>query len=283
LWRVDTHSEYAAIELPASIAVIEAACGAGILLPARLRLAQRTQKKLVNGKSQTLRFAVPVLDVDVTPGQLLGRAGLEALDAASGDTRSLTPVPSKQLGRPIAEQVAEPAPVRESRKPRIVVEDGADLFEGAVVVEDSEQQLSDADTVVVNDEGNRCDAWLDDEIGGLLRDMSDEETWAHLYAMLEQGPCSESSTMPVFEGQLRTLFWLMGRVGLWRPGRSGIDPLHMALRQRGYAHVGDMKKAALVEFVRSAFDAAAKQVKDHSANRSDDDKMVGLSDDSSGR
>jgi recombination directionality factor gp3-like protein len=72
VWRIDTQGWNAAVELSAAVQVMQAAAGRGVLLPGRLRLEQRSVKRPgANGAPQTRRFAVPVLDVDVTPAQLL--------------------------------------------------------------------------------------------------------------------------------------------------------------------------------------------------------------------
>lgn len=95
VWRIDTQGWYAAQELEGAVQVIAAAAGAGTLLPARLRLEQRQVKRKDpnTGKSQTRNFPVPVLDIEVTPAQLLsGRMGGTALGGPGGDLHSLTTI-----------------------------------------------------------------------------------------------------------------------------------------------------------------------------------------------
>lgn len=115
VWRLDTSGWYAAKELAGAVQIIQLAAGVGTLLPARLRLEQRSAKRPdAKGKPQTLRYAVPVLDIEVTPAQLLaGQAGGEPLQLVAQGA-PLTPVP--QLAPPsIAEQSAPP-PARPPRK-----------------------------------------------------------------------------------------------------------------------------------------------------------------------
>lgn len=65
VWRVDTGSYYAALELPSVTAILAGAKG---LIPGRLILDQRT----VTRGGKTFNFAVPVLDIaEFTPGELL--------------------------------------------------------------------------------------------------------------------------------------------------------------------------------------------------------------------
>lgn len=102
VWRLDTSGYYAATELQAGVDVIRAAAARGHMLPARLLLEQRTVKRPgPEGKPVTRRFAVPVLDIHVPPGQLVagdGRGELAQADAAAAieapaaadDTRSGT-------------------------------------------------------------------------------------------------------------------------------------------------------------------------------------------------
>ena len=127
VWRIDTQGWYAAIELQGAVEVIQAAAGRGTLLPARLRLEQRTVKRQVGGKPQTRNFVVPVLDVEITPAQLLGQSNEGAgqlvdpaasqqhpqIEAPTTSQAPLTPVPDSVPERParsIAEQSAAPAP-----------------------------------------------------------------------------------------------------------------------------------------------------------------------------
>ncbi len=122
VWRIDTQGYYAAVELEGAVQVIAAAAGAGSLLPARLRLEQRQVKR---PGVATRNFAVPVLDIEVTPAQMLGGAlngpslgggnrhtpavggGAQALaQLPSGDAAEpsplLTPVPESVPERPVA-------------------------------------------------------------------------------------------------------------------------------------------------------------------------------------
>lgn len=68
-WRVDTSGYYAAVELQGAVEVLKMAAARGQMLPARLCLEQRMVRRVGQG---TRRFAVPVLDIDVSPAQLLG-------------------------------------------------------------------------------------------------------------------------------------------------------------------------------------------------------------------
>jgi hypothetical protein len=67
IWRIDTSGYYAAVELQGAVSVLQMAAGRGQMLPAQLRLEQRMVKR----DGQTRRFAVPVLDVEISPAQLI--------------------------------------------------------------------------------------------------------------------------------------------------------------------------------------------------------------------
>jgi hypothetical protein len=85
LWRLDTQGYYAAVELNGAVHIISTAAGSGQMLPATLRIEPREIKR---PGEPTRKFVVPVLDIDVTPAQLLmGTVSVEARPAA------LTPVP----------------------------------------------------------------------------------------------------------------------------------------------------------------------------------------------
>lgn len=118
VWRIDTSGYYAAVELQGAVEVVQLAAGRGQMLPARLRLEQRMVKRVGSG---TRRFAVPVLDVEVSPGQLMaGGAPPPApvmVEQGTGrvlefpvERPALTPVPESVPVHPvgdIAEQAAE--------------------------------------------------------------------------------------------------------------------------------------------------------------------------------
>lgn len=110
VWRLDTQGWYAAHELIGAVEVITMAAGRGALLPARLRLDQRTVKRPdKNGKVVTLRYAVPVIDIEITPAQLLGGGQGQPLQIAASSVPPLTPVPMIAAPVPsIAEQSAPP-------------------------------------------------------------------------------------------------------------------------------------------------------------------------------
>lgn len=129
VWRIDTSGYYAAVELQGAVEVVQLAAGRGQMLPARLRLEQRMIKRAGQGVK---RFAVPVLDIEVSPAQLLGGAAPMAMleqqhgggqAAIAGPQREidgrapLTPVPESVPETPTASVAEQAAAVRE-RRPR---------------------------------------------------------------------------------------------------------------------------------------------------------------------
>jgi hypothetical protein len=112
VWRLDTQGFYAATELAAALQVITLAAGRGALLPARLRLEQRVVKRMAPGeggqpKPTTLRFPVPVLDIEVTPAQILSGAVTES--------PKLRPVPQLEAAVPSIAEQSEPPPAPQLR------------------------------------------------------------------------------------------------------------------------------------------------------------------------
>lgn len=97
-WRLETHGWNAAATLPASLDMLTAA-GARGWIPAILRLQQESSKKKVNGRSQTFRYVVPVVDViGVTIAELLAAGREDGTFIGSGETepqRVLPPGPSR--------------------------------------------------------------------------------------------------------------------------------------------------------------------------------------------
>lgn len=127
LWRVDTQGYYAALELQGAVEVVQMAAGAGQMLPAKLRLEQRMIKRANQGVK---RFAVPVLDIEVSPAQLLsghtpimigdgtpGTVAIEPPRRAIDGGSPLTPVPETVPEAPTA-SVAEQASAVKERRPR---------------------------------------------------------------------------------------------------------------------------------------------------------------------
>lgn len=121
VWRIDTQGYYAAVELQGAVGVVQMAAGRGQMLPAQLRLEQRMTKRPGQG---TRRFAVPVLDIEVSPAQLLsgadGTPGTISIEPPKGTINGgspLTPVPETVPERPVA-SVAEQATAVKEQKPR---------------------------------------------------------------------------------------------------------------------------------------------------------------------
>jgi hypothetical protein len=131
VWRLDTQGYHAAIELQGAVEVIQMAAGRGQMLPAQLRLEQRMTKRPGQG---TRRFAVPVLDIEISPAQLLGGGDMRdvgtlmveqspgALTASNGTMsdnlpHGLTAVPESVPERPTP-PIKEQATQTRQRKPR---------------------------------------------------------------------------------------------------------------------------------------------------------------------
>ncbi len=126
VWRIDTSGYYAAVELQGAVEIVQMAAGRGQMLPARLRLDQRMVKR--PGEA-TKRFAVPVLDIEVSPAQLLGGSPLAMVDGTPGTlaiepprreidgAAPLAPVPQTVPEAPVA-SVADQASARREHRPR---------------------------------------------------------------------------------------------------------------------------------------------------------------------
>jgi hypothetical protein len=110
VWRLDTGSYYAAVEIGDSAALMQMARDKGVFLPAVLRIEHRS--RVANG--QTKKFPVPVLEVLATFRDLatgaIERGGMVAqLPPAPGEQRrALTAGPAPAVTPP-APPAAEPA------------------------------------------------------------------------------------------------------------------------------------------------------------------------------
>lgn len=117
VYRIDTQGYYAAVELQGAIEVVELAASQGSMIPARLRLEQRSVKRQGEERRD---FAVPVLDLEVSPAQLLsgGAAGMLSNGepaARLDDGREYEAVEPEALAAPMTpvpadNQRHEPAP-----------------------------------------------------------------------------------------------------------------------------------------------------------------------------
>lgn len=124
VWRLDTQGYYAAVELGAAVQILQSAAGRGQMLPARVRLEQRSVKRQGQPAHD---FAVPVLDLDVSPAQLLAASAGHAQLSGPGSTQAvaagaqsgapLTPVPSTVPERPVASVAEQAAAVNADPEP----------------------------------------------------------------------------------------------------------------------------------------------------------------------
>lgn len=73
IWRLESKGFYAAVEIGGTMAILEKATAQGVILPAQLRLEQRSVKR----GGQNLKYAVPVLEMpETTTRQLLAGLGM---------------------------------------------------------------------------------------------------------------------------------------------------------------------------------------------------------------
>jgi hypothetical protein len=201
VYRLDTSGYNAAVELQGAVEVIQAAAGRGALLPARLRLEQRQVKRIDDrGKPQTRNFAVPVLDIEITPAQLIGGGAGQVveLDGARGRTAAvpvaalapavaaleaprLTPVPAASgPGPSIADQVAPPEPKQRRRGSAVEIprsgRNRRAATESGVEASKPTSAATDADAP----DGDRMSQAQQRKLFALLResDIDDRHDWA---------------------------------------------------------------------------------------------------------
>src|SRR5262245_16463840 len=123
-WLLTSTGWNAAAELAGGADLLQRASAQGVLIPARLRLEQRSSTR----EGQTRKFAVPVLDIDVAFRELLGTQGVAAKQSAlpSGHT----PIASGVVeGTSLTEglALAESQPAR--KEPRVTLPEDSELFE----------------------------------------------------------------------------------------------------------------------------------------------------------
>lgn len=233
VWRIDTSGYYAAVELAGAVEVIGMVAQAGGgLLPASLRLEQRSVKRPGEGRRD---FAVPVLDIEVTPAQLVSGQGMLGTPAGGGSLAALE-VPERKLLEPVPDSVPR-RPVGTVADQVAAVESIERVRRGSVPVAATGlaprplQAVAEADVV--------------DAV------VVDDDTWSALATLLAEEP-DDKATMPEIEEPLRRLFGLMEAVGLWPS-----DSIHKALSTHyGVEHLSDLRKANLVAFAARTWEAA---------------------------
>ena len=237
LWRIDTSGYYAAVELAGAVEIIAAAAGAGALLPARLRLEQRQVKRTGrDGKPQTFNFVVPVLDIDVSPGQLLDAP------VANGQVMAVTGFQVIEKG---PERLLEPVPQSVEQAPVPSVAEQATTFPERKKRSNAAQPIPDTGV-----EPRTVDEVAEPAV-------SREDLEAELMTLLGPDP-DPKATMAVLEADVRPVYRLMDAPEF--PGWRG-DALHTVLRKHfGAEHIGDLKKAELVDFCQRTWEAARKAV-----------------------
>ncbi len=113
LWRMDTSGMYAAAYLPGTLQLLAMAAARGRYLPCKLRLEHRSSKRPdAEGKVETHRFVVPVLDPGITPGELMAMTGPETVNVpqiGNGDKPQL-PEPTERTEAPLEKPSAELGP-----------------------------------------------------------------------------------------------------------------------------------------------------------------------------
>lgn len=135
VWVLVTHSYYAAVELQGTANLLLAAAGAGRMIPARLRIDQRTVKRPNQPRKD---FIVPVIEIRETMAELVG-GQLPALDAPA---RLALPEPAE-----LPEQTTIPTGLSKEEFVGRCREAGIDLNRVAQVRAHryGERELSDAD------------------------------------------------------------------------------------------------------------------------------------------
>jgi hypothetical protein len=102
-WLVSSTGWNAAAELVGAAEILQRATAQGVLIPARLRLEQRVQVRA----GQTMRFAVPVIDIDVSMRELVGAQGPLAAAESRALPAGYTPLERSNGGVSLEQGLAE--------------------------------------------------------------------------------------------------------------------------------------------------------------------------------
>ena len=230
LWRLDTQGYYAAVELQGSVEVINLAAGKGHMLPATLRLDKRTSKRAEEG---TRHYVVPVLDIEVTSGQLLMgtiAAVADREDARLSPPAALTPVPDNGGAPPsIAEQVAASESIPSRRRATPIRATGITprtaAQRGPITAPRDPWNDHDDDAAAVSENGHPPEAageqLADDERAEIraaigpdeAERQSEEEAFAAMEAAREAARSTQDQPRMVTHGQLTKLGVLLTNRG----------------------------------------------------------------------
>ena len=124
-WLVISHGYNAAREIPGTLNVLSQLTSQGLLLPARLRLEQRHDVKA----GQTRRYAVPVIDLDVSFRELLGAQGGLPTPSVAALPSGFVPVAGNGGSVSLAEGIAEAETQTLARKPRVELPEDDDILD----------------------------------------------------------------------------------------------------------------------------------------------------------
>lgn len=103
LWRLESHGYYAAVELAGAVDLITQMAGAQSVVPARLRLERRESRRLIDGEAKVFKYAVPVIDLDVSI------LGVRQIAMQVGDQQTVGEVPALPDGWEPVPPVEPPA------------------------------------------------------------------------------------------------------------------------------------------------------------------------------
>lgn len=166
VWRLDTGSYWAAVEIGDAAAVMQVARDRGVILPATLRIEHR--KRVKDG--QTTNFPVPVLDVLVTFRQIatgaLEAGGLVAQlpPPPSGVRRALT---SGQPASAAAAPARQAAPAQPPMTAQQIADSGAKALSRAQI----EALAKQAETAGLGEDLITSDGNTFEVLNGYLQDL----------------------------------------------------------------------------------------------------------------
>lgn len=126
VWRLESHGYNAAVELAAAVEMIEALVGVRSMVPARLRLEVREQRRLIEGDAVVRKFVVPVLDLDTSVAQVQAlAAGVVPVAIGAGAPEESREISGQGGWKPVAALPAGAPPVALSVEQQLAEHDNA--------------------------------------------------------------------------------------------------------------------------------------------------------------
>jgi hypothetical protein len=249
VWRLETHGLNAAVELPGTVDLLAAALGNGVMLPAQLRIDQRTSVK----DGETRHFVVPVVELPtVTMAELMSGEGVPSLSAPA-PVQIAPPAPAAIGSGGGGDAVAShprPTPARPPRPkaaPKPPAPTPGGTFARAIAHKARQRGVTDDALAVL----------VQATAGKALNEISDPGEANAIMAALDAPVTTEAAPVPTLasNSQLRKLHVVGKAIGLDHEDLHGYATATLGRTVESLTDLGRDEIARLIEAAESEADA----------------------------